>query len=68
MTLKQSHNYTLEELVGALEGLLDADIRLKTSGQHAKVVLENATLRICGDEQTFASHISQSALKSPQKE
>jgi DNA polymerase-3 subunit delta len=65
MTLKQSHNYALEELTRALELLLDADIRLKTSGQHPKVVLENATLRICGDEQTFPSHISPSALRSP---
>ncbi len=58
MTFKQSNNYTITELTRALELLLDADIRLKTSGQNAKVVLENATLRICGDEQTFQSHIS----------
>jgi DNA polymerase-3 subunit delta len=48
MTLKQSDNYTFEELVGAMEGLLDTDIRLKTSGQNAKIVLEAAILRICG--------------------
>jgi len=58
MTFKQSNNYTITELTRALELLLDADIRLKTSGQNAKVVLESATLRICGDEQTFQSHIS----------
>ncbi len=48
MTLKQSDNYTLEELIVALEVLLDADIRLKRSGQDAKMVLEHAILRICG--------------------
>jgi len=46
MTLKQSDNYTLEELIGALEILLDADIRLKRSSQDAKIVLEHAILRI----------------------
>jgi DNA polymerase-3 subunit delta len=58
MTFRQSSNYTMAELTGALELLLDADIRLKTSGQDAKVVLENATLLICGDEE---SHMSQSS-------
>ena len=46
MTLKQSDNYTVEDLIGALEVLLDADIRLKRSGQDAKIVLEQAILRI----------------------
>jgi DNA polymerase-3 subunit delta len=48
MTLKQSHNYTLQQLIRALELLLDADTRLKSSGQNAKVVLEHAVLGICG--------------------
>ena len=48
MTLKQSDNYTFEELTGALEILLDADLRLKRSGQDPKTVLERAILRICG--------------------
>ena len=48
MTLKQSHNYTPEELMGAMELLLDTDIRLKSSGQNAKMVLEHAVLGICG--------------------
>ena len=48
MTLKQSGNYTLEELISALDVLLDADIRLKSSGQYAKIVLERAILRTCG--------------------
>jgi DNA polymerase-3 subunit delta len=46
-TLKQSHNYTLEELIGALELLFDADLRLKGSGQNAKMLLEHAVLGIC---------------------
>ena len=61
MTFRQSNNYTMAELTMALELLLDADIRLKTSGQEAKVVLENAILGICGDEDTFSSHISQAS-------
>jgi DNA polymerase-3 subunit delta len=48
MTLKQSDNYTLKELIGALELLFDADVRLKTSGQNAKTVLEHAVFGICG--------------------
>jgi len=48
MTLKQSDNYTLEELIGALATLLDADLRLKRSGQDAKIVLEHAIISICG--------------------
>jgi DNA polymerase-3 subunit delta len=47
MTLKHSHNYTPEELMGAMELLLDTDIRLKSSGQNAKMVLEHAVLGIC---------------------
>jgi DNA polymerase-3 subunit delta len=47
MTLKQSHNFTLAELVRTLELLLDTDIRLKSSGQNAKVVLENAVINMC---------------------
>ena len=46
MALKQSGNYTLEELTGALEILLEADTRLKRSGQDARIVLEHAILRI----------------------
>jgi DNA polymerase-3 subunit delta len=47
-TLKHSDNYTFEELIEALEILLDADIRLKSSGQNPRTVLEYALLRICG--------------------
>ena len=48
MTLKQSDNYTFEELTSALETLLDTDVRLKRSGQNPKLVLERAVLKICG--------------------
>lgn len=48
MTLRNSENYTLEELAEALETLLDADLRLKRSGQDPKMVLERAIFRICG--------------------
>jgi len=48
MTLKQTNNYTLEDLIKAMEVLLDTDIRLKSSGQDAKMVLEHALMRICG--------------------
>jgi len=61
MTFRQSSNYTMRELTMALELLLDTDIRLKTYGQEAKFVLENAILRICGDKDTFSSHIDQSS-------
>jgi DNA polymerase III delta subunit len=61
MTFRQSNNFTMAELTRALELLLDADIRLKTSGQNASIVLENATLRICADEGMFAGHMSQSS-------
>ncbi|NVM22156.1 MAG: hypothetical protein HWN68_10305 [Desulfobacterales bacterium] len=47
-TLVHSDNYTFQELTCALEVLLDADIRLKTSSRHARVVLERAILSICG--------------------
>ena len=46
--LAHSDNYTFDELAGALEILFDTDIRLKTSGQDARLVLEHAILRICG--------------------
>jgi len=48
VTLKQTNNYTLEDLIKAMEVLLDTDIRLKSSGQDAKMVLEHALMRICG--------------------
>ena len=47
-TFVHSENYTFPELAEALEILLEADIRLKTSGQDAKLILEHAVLAICG--------------------
>jgi hypothetical protein len=49
-----SENYTFDELAEALEILLAADMRLKTSGQNAKLVLEHAMLAICGPSTTPA--------------
>ena len=47
-TLANSDNYSFEELSKALEICLDADRRLKTSGQDAKLVLENAIFQFYG--------------------
>ncbi|MDY6951060.1 MAG: DNA polymerase III subunit delta [Thermodesulfobacteriota bacterium] len=47
-TFAQADNYRLDDLAEALEALLDADIRLKTSGQDPKLVLERVILAICG--------------------
>jgi DNA polymerase III delta subunit len=44
-----SDNYTFDELAQALEVLLDADMRLKTTGQDARLVLAHAILNICGN-------------------
>lgn len=53
-TLQNSYNYTLEELIRALELLLDTDLRLKSAGQNPKMVLEYGVLSICkiGDHET----------------
>jgi DNA polymerase-3 subunit delta len=48
MTLVHSENYSYEELAKAMETLLDTDLRLKTSGQDAKLVLEHGILQVCG--------------------
>jgi len=61
-TFVHADNYTFDELAEALEVLLDADIRLKTSGQDPKLVLERVILAICGpcgnppDRQAFSAH------------
>ena len=47
--LINANNYTIDELAGALETFLDAEMRLKTSRQPAKLILEQAILRICGN-------------------
>lgn len=58
-TFVHSDNYTFEELSDALEILLDADIRLKTSGQDAKIVLEHAVLQICSTPAKPPAHRSE---------
>jgi len=61
-TFVHADNYTFDELAEALELLLDADIRLKTSGHDPKLVLERVILAICGpggksfDQQTFSAN------------
>jgi len=61
-TFVHADNYTFDELAEALEVLLAADIRLKTSGQDPKLVLEHVILAICGpwgnplDQQTLSAH------------
>ncbi|MDY6838495.1 MAG: DNA polymerase III subunit delta [Thermodesulfobacteriota bacterium] len=61
-TFAHADNYTFDELGKALEVLLDADIRLKTTGQDPKLVLDRVILAICGsyspplNQQTLSAH------------
>jgi DNA polymerase-3 subunit delta len=53
LLLKKSQVYATEELFRALACLSRADIRLKSTGQSPKLILENAVFCICAkDEQT----------------
>lgn len=45
--LKKSERFTLQELVEALECLGEADLRLKSSGQNPKLILERMVFKIC---------------------
>ncbi len=47
-TLLKAANFTLAELLAALDRLSKADLTLKTTGQNAKIVLEEVILEICG--------------------
>ncbi len=47
--LKAAGRYRLEELLGALSAIHEADIALKTSGQPESLILENLMLKLCGD-------------------
>lgn len=44
---KASEKFTREELLSALESLSDADLRMKTTGQDARRILEKVILGIC---------------------
>ncbi len=46
MMLKQSENFTKKELIHALESLREADLRLKSTGQNPKLILERAVFKI----------------------
>lgn len=46
MMLKQSENFTKKELIHALESLSEADLRLKSTGQNPKLILEGAVFKI----------------------
>lgn len=45
--LLKSEGFTTDELVAAFECLSQADLRLKSTGQRPKLILEEAILRIC---------------------
>jgi DNA polymerase-3 subunit delta len=45
--LLKSEGFTADELVAALECLSQADLRLKSTGQRPKLILEATILRIC---------------------
>ena len=45
--LLKSEMFTTDELIAALESLSQADLRLKSTGQQPKLVLEEAIFRIC---------------------
>jgi DNA polymerase-3 subunit delta len=45
--LKQSHNFNLEQLVKALERLLEVEVQLKTGGGEAKELLETLVIQLC---------------------
>ena len=48
--LQNSERFTKDELISALEILSEADVRLKSTGQNPKTILEQAIIRICRKE------------------
>lgn len=44
--LQQSENFTKKELIHALDSLREADLRLKSTGQNPKLILEGAVFKI----------------------
>jgi len=48
--LKNSERFTKNELISALEILSEADVRLKSTGQNPKLILEQAIIKICRKE------------------
>ena len=49
-TLLKSEKYTRQELLAAMALLNQADVRLKSSGQDAALVLDKAVMEICGGQ------------------
>jgi DNA polymerase-3 subunit delta len=47
LMFKKSDTFTADQLFRALESLNRADLRIKTSGQDKKLILEEAILKIC---------------------
>ena len=47
-TLQQAESYTEQEIVQAFHHLHDADVKLKSTGQNPKLILESALFKICG--------------------
>lgn len=47
MCLQRAERFTLAELVGNMESLFDADLRLKSSGGHPRIVMEKLILGMC---------------------
>lgn len=46
-TLKTSENFTKDELIARIEYLSEADLKLKSTGQNPKLILEQAIFFIC---------------------
>jgi DNA polymerase-3 subunit delta len=46
--LKKSEKFTEDQLLNAFESLNRADLRLKTTGENKKLILEEAIFNICG--------------------
>jgi DNA polymerase-3 subunit delta len=46
--LKKSERFTKQELLAALNHLSEADLRLKSTGQNPRMVLEDMIFRIFG--------------------
>ncbi len=47
-TLLKAANFSMAELLAALDRLSQTDLALKTTGQNAKIVLEDTILAVCG--------------------
>jgi DNA polymerase III delta subunit len=48
--LIRSEKFTTDELIAALESLSQSDLRLKSTGQNPKIVLERAIVDICQNQ------------------